>query len=305
MAARDGRGKTWKMNKDSRNKLRSAIVQCRTLLERAVADVLQGEFGIHGTGLTENAARMTHLSLEDQNYREQILIHLEHIHSFGVKPKDAVSQLVREASFTHLNRLCAYKMMEKRGLIREAVTHGLKSKGFLFYLADHPEDEKRWSGGQQEHAYRHFLEWLAVTLSAEIGVLFSPQDLANRLFPPFRVLDHVLSLINEPELEEFWIEDEAIGWVYQYFTPKELRDQARKESQAPRNSYELAFRNQFFTPRYVVEFLTDNTLGRIWYETQKGHTNLKSQCRYMVRRPTEMFLKEGQGLPKESTGDRD
>ena len=40
----------------------------------------------------------------------------------------------------------------------------------------------------------------------------------------------------------------------------------REESQAPRNSRELAVRNQFFTPRYVVQFLTDNTLGRIWYE---------------------------------------
>src|SRR5262249_60066883 len=75
-------------------------------------------------------------------------------------------------------------------------------------------------------------------------------------------------------------------------TPKELRDQARKESAAPRNSYELAFRNQFFTPRYVVEFLTDNTLGRIWYEMRKGDTRLKDQCRYMVRRPSEVFLEE-------------
>ena len=88
-------------------------------------------------------------------------------------------------------------------------------------------------------------------------------------------------------------QDETIGWVYQYFTPKELRDQARKESAAPRNSYELAFRNQFFTPRYVVEFLTDNTLGRIWYEMRKGDTKLKDQCRYMVRRPSEVFLDEG------------
>ena len=73
-------------------------------------------------------------------------------------------------------------------------------------------------------------------------------------------------------MAEIWSQDETIGWVYQYFTPKELRDQARKESAAPRNSYELAFRNQFFTPRYVVEFLTDNTLGRIWYEMRKGET---------------------------------
>ena len=92
------------------------------------------------------------------------------------------------------------------------------------------------------------------------------------------------------EWPKIWSQDETIGWVYQYFTPKELRDQARKESQAPRNSYELAFRNQFFTPRYVVEFLTDNTLGRIWYEMRKGDTTLKDQCRYMVRRPHENFL---------------
>ena len=78
--------------------------------------------------------------------------------------------------------------------------------------------------------------------------------------------------------------------MYRYFTPKELRDQAREESQAPRNSYELAFRNQFFTSRYVVEFLTDNTLGRIWYEMRKGNTVLKDHCRYMVRRPDEVFL---------------
>ena len=101
----------------------------------------------------------------------------------------------------------------------------------------------------------------------------------------------------ETELREewpkIWSQGETIGWVYQYFTPKELRDQARKESQAPRNSYELAFRNQFFTPRYVVEFLTDNTLGRIWYEMRKGDTKLTEQCRYLVRRPTEVFLASG------------
>ncbi|MBY0455994.1 MAG: hypothetical protein K2V38_01505, partial [Gemmataceae bacterium] len=154
----------------------------------------------------------------------------------------------------------------------------------------HEADERLHASGQQFAAYRHFLEWLGGTLSEEIGVLFSPHDPANRLFPPQRVLEDVLEQINDPELKGIWSEDEAIGWVYQYFTPKEQRDEARKASAAPRNSYELAFRNQFFTPRYVVEFLTDNTLGRIWYEMRKGDTALKDRCRYMVRRPDEVFL---------------
>jgi hypothetical protein len=63
-----------------------------------------------------------------------------------------------------------------------------------------------------------------------------------------------------------WGEDETIGWVYQFFNGQDERRKMREESQAPRNSRELAVRNQFFTPRYVVQFLTDNTLGRIWYE---------------------------------------
>ena len=173
----------------------------------------------------------------------------------------------------------------------------MKSQGFQFYLADHPEDKQLYDTGQQDVAYRHFLGWLGGLLSEEIGVLFSPTDPANRLYPPQRVLDDVLDLINSNDLTGIWTEDETIGWVYQYFTPKELRDQARKESAAPRNSYELAFRNQFFTPRYVVEFLTDNTLGRIWYEMRKGDTKLKDQCRYMVRRPSEIFLADGQLWP--------
>src|SRR5208337_3247782 len=58
-------------------------------------------------------------------------------------------------------------------------------------------------------------------------------------------------------------------------------------------------------PRYVVEFLTDNTLGRIWYEMRKGETKLKDQCRYLVGRPTELFLRDGEQLPKEAVGGRE
>src|SRR5690606_20912629 len=132
----------------------------------------------------------------------------------------------------------------------------------------------------------------------EISVLFSPYDPANFVFPPQRVLDQVLDLINSAELADIWTADETIGWLYQYFTPKELRDKARSESQAPRNSYELAFRNQFYTPRYVVEFLTDNTLGRTWYEMLQGDTALIEHCQYLVRRPTEIFLAQGEDAPE-------
>jgi hypothetical protein len=92
--------------------------------------------------------------------------------------------------------------------------------------------------------------------------------------------------------------------VYQYFNPPEERRAMREASSAPRNSRELAVRNQFFTPRYVVEFLTDNTLGRIWYEMRKGKTCLKEDCRYLVRRPNEIFLDPGQPPPPTESDDK-
>jgi hypothetical protein len=61
-----------------------------------------------------------------------------------------------------------------------------------------------------------------------------------------------------------------------------MRDPNQGGSQAPRNSREMAVRNQFFTPRYVVQFLTDNTLGRLWLEMHGEKTRLNTICEYFV-----------------------
>ena len=137
------------MDQAIRNKLRNVVTQCRKLLEDAVAQVLQGQFGIYASGKkdevhVEDASRMGHLGAEDSQCRSDLLDHFKHIQSLGYKPTEALAQLVREIAFTHLNRLCAYKMMEAREVwvggqkFREAVSRGLKSQGFLFYLASTP-----------------------------------------------------------------------------------------------------------------------------------------------------------------------
>src|SRR5260221_3065980 len=172
------------MDKSLRNTLRIVVTQSRKILEEAMGELLQGQFGIHASGKMEDADAMTHLSEEERQHREQLLVHLEHIQATGFRSKDAVAQLVREIAFTHLNRLCAYKMMETRRLIREAVSRGVKSNGFIFYLAEHAEDEQLWSSGKQDIAYRHFLMWLGQTLTEAIRVLVWPYDAASRLFPP-------------------------------------------------------------------------------------------------------------------------
>lgn len=119
------------MDKSLRNQLRNTVTAARKLLEGAISERLEGQFGIFPSGKVEDIAQLGHLSAEDQGYRQQLVIHLEHIRAGGLKPKDAAEQLIREVAFTHLNRLCAYKLMEARGLIRESVSRGVKSQGFF------------------------------------------------------------------------------------------------------------------------------------------------------------------------------
>ena len=106
------------MDQSIRNKLRSIVTHCRRLLEEAVSQVLQGQFGIHAVGKKDEVRvedeSSLKLSSEDQACRRDLVAHLGHIEALGYKAKDALAQLVREIAFTHLNRLCAYKMMEAR-----------------------------------------------------------------------------------------------------------------------------------------------------------------------------------------------
>ena len=171
-------------------------------------------------------------------------------------------------------------MLEARGLVQECVSRGEASSGF-----------KEFSGlapgllALSDHGYRLYLECLFDELGREIKVLFDRRDPASLLWPRRPAFGELLDILNRPELSPLWSEGETIGWVYQYFNSDEERRRMRSESQAPRNSRELAVRNQFFTPRYVVELLTDDTLGRTWYEMRRGETRLVEECRYLVRRP--------------------
>ena len=135
----------------------------------------------------------------------------------------------------------------------------------------------------EDGGYRILLEALMDEISLGLKVLFDRRDAMAPLWPRPRALDDLSETLNNPKLTDLWSEDEAIGWIYQYFNADDVK-QMRAESSMPRNSRELAVRNQFFTPRYIVEFLTDNTLGRIWYEMTQGKTRLLEQCHYCVFR---------------------
>ena len=272
------------MDEATRDRLRPRVAEAREALEHDFREQLEGTYGIRADGAVVPLERLTHLAYAGRARRQAILDTVSHAQAGG-GTRDAIARYVREAAFTALNRLAALKLMEaeNRRLIRPSVGAYRDSTGFKEFIQISPE----LCLSEPDGGYRLYVELLYDDLANELGVLFDrglPQSL---LFPSEGCLRDVLSILNDSALVGIWTEDETLGWIYQFFTPKQLRDQARKESAAPRNSYELAFRNQFFTPRYVVEFLVDNTLGRLWWEMRQGDTALVERCRYMLRPPDQ------------------
>lgn len=275
----------------TRNRLQRFVNDARRLLEQEFTRQLQNDYGLDPTsGSVSPLANLRHLDdqgLETARILRDTLAHYQASDHVGALA--GLDRIVREQAFTVLNRLAALRMAEARGLLIDSVALGPQSRGFQLYkiVAD--------TGlGETGEAYRTYLFSVFDELAQDLPALFDRYSPQGRLFPKPTVLvsgdpQHpgVLELINDPEIDVLWAQDETIGWIYQYFNSKEERKAMRDASQAPRNSRELAVRNQFFTPRYVVEFLVDNTLGRLWFDATGGQTGLRGRCDYLVVKPDE------------------
>ena len=278
------------MDKITRNAIERATQRARKLLEEDFAAQLEGTYDISRSG-TIAPEGGPHLSVRQKVYREKLVVAIEHKEAAGMKTTEAIADYIRDVAFTTLNRFAALKMLEARDLVQECISRGEQSSGYkelcglapgMLLLPD--------SAG-----YQIYIESIFDELATEVKVLFDRRDAASILWPRRATFEELLALLNVPELTGVWSEDETIGWIYQYFNSGEERRAMRDASQVPRNSRELAVRNQFFTPSYVVRFLTDNTLGRIWYEMRGGSTQLGELCEYMVRCADEVLLQSGDG----------
>jgi hypothetical protein len=274
------------MERDQRNALARAVVGARRLLEKELSEQLEGIYNILPDGKILDEAP------GDPVTRARLLELIGHYRSGGASAIEARRRAVRESAFTVLNRFAALKLAERRGIVRECVSRGVDSDGMKELAGRAPG----LLAASADGGYRLLLEAVMDEISLGLKVLFERRHPLGLLWPRSKALVGLLEILNASDLDQLWVSDEAIGWIYQYFNADDVREM-REASSAPRDSRELAVRNQFFTPRYVVEFLTDNTLGRTWYEMRRGDTLLKDRCRYLVWRPSEVFLSEGEETP--------
>ena len=271
----------------TRNRLQKLVSDCRKALSDEFRIQVQQIYGLDpSSGDVTPLDRLSDLSDRERQTAQILRDTLDHYLAGDTKDNShtvaVIDRIIREQAFTVLNRLAAILMMEARGIVRPSVSHAEQSQAFELY--------KYVAGsalGETGDAYRTFLFSVFDEFAQDLPSLFDRFAPQGRLFPRAPALLQVLELLNHHDTQLFWGEDETIGWIYQYFNSKEERKAMRDASQAPRNSRELAVRNQFFTPRYVVEFLVENTLGRLWFNATGGQTVLRDRCQYLLIKANE------------------
>src|SRR5689334_21775420 len=111
----------------TRNELQRVVGKTRALLVEEFTSQCQRIYGIQPDGSALDLAKLHHLPQEDQVRASLLRDRLDHL-AAGINGSgsrsEAVSRMVREQGFTVLNRLCALRMCEERGLVQECVRSG-------------------------------------------------------------------------------------------------------------------------------------------------------------------------------------
>lgn len=205
-------------------------------------------------------------------------------------PERGYDNVVRELTYTLLNRLVGLKAMEARRLLylvppgdttappeeTEVITpvDGQDRSRYLRDFRAAAGSRYKYEEGAEEALLRDGLASAFQQVTSEIRVLFDPDHEYSCVWPTYGALTSVLQLINEGLPAEAYLAQDFLGWVYQFFVGRPVagqreseKDRVRRETKGiPRSSYELSVLNQFYTASWLVKTLVDNTLGRLWLQ---------------------------------------
>ena len=269
----------------------------RDALEREALEQLEGLYGWLPDGSFADCARYPALALpEAQETRARLEQYVRDEAEAGLDVGKARKKLVREAAFTWLNRFVAFKMLETRRLLKTVLAPPERANAYLLWLADERDPEARslhdagdavvnaLGEGPRQTAFRRFLLWQCGELARDMSVLFDPTTLPSRLCPRPLALRALVEAINAGDLAGAWTagNEETIGWVYQAFNTEEKAAvfasfQAGKKI----TTDAIAAATGIFTPRWVVRYLVENTLGRLWVEMHPDSA-LKNMLSYLA-----------------------
>lgn len=246
------------MDKERRSRLKRVVSEARKNIEGEIKTQLRR------LGIEEHRIRslqeLPPLTKEEIDVRESILKAIEKEKVGGISDEEAYERYIRHVGFTFINRIAALRAMEVRGLIKETII----KREYYGGRSQREYEIAEKSGSEIKDLTKASLIEAFKEISSEIKVLFDLNDEYSLIFPGAKTVNDLIKLFTEDIPEEDWKEDDIIGWIYQYYN-EEARAKFKKEKRKPKAD-DIPVINQFYTPRWIVRVLVDNTLGRLWLE---------------------------------------
>jgi type II restriction/modification system DNA methylase subunit YeeA len=228
------------------------------------------------------------------------------------------AEVVDRAAYTWFNRFCALRFMDANRYNRIAAVSPAEGftqpeilqeakQGYIDADLKGCVDFKRVfdllggrlpSADPQQEAYRLLLVGVCNSLYAVMPFLFEPiADYTELLMPPDLLSEHsVLHALREAMTAEACQDVEVIGWLYQFYI-SERKDEVFEGLKKGQKieAQDIPAATQLFTPHWIVRYLVENSLGRLWMLNRPG-SKLAEQMEYYIR-PERVENRE------QSTGD--
>lgn len=180
--------------------------------------------------------------------------------------EEAREKALDELTFTLFNRLAAIKVMEAHQLFAPIVTkqaaHGGRSFGHKIWLENNPEKRN-----EELEGLRDYFKYEFNKLGDDLPLFHKNYPYA--LLPYVIELNDIVEAFNAVEQdaqveENIWQSDDILGWLYESYN--NAKKQAHKDSGDKTEYDKVSLQSQVYTPRWVVEFLVHNSLGKMYLE---------------------------------------
>lgn len=205
-------------------------------------------------------------------------------------------QLIEEVAYTWFNRIIAIRYMEVHGYLPERVNVLSSSTGKVepdimteFESMDLEVDRGQIKSlireGKTEEAYRKLFIAQCNALHNILPFLFEKINDYTELLLPDYLLDSesiINQLVKNDALTESFEEVEVIGWLYQYYNtePKD-RVFANLKKNKKIEKYDIPAATQLFTPKWIVQYMVENSLGQLWLEANPN-SPLKEKMQFYI-----------------------
>ena len=206
-------------------------------------------------------------------------------------------QVMEEVAYTWFNRFAALRFMEVNGYLPTHIRVFTDDEGRfrpqILSEAIHleldglnkPKVYQLKDSNQEEELFKYLLIVQCNALNGILPGMFQKiEDYTELLLPDYllregSVIEQMVTLIPEDDWKD---QVQIIGWLYQYYNtePKDkVFADLKKNIKISKEHIPAA--TQLFTPDWIVHYMVENSLGRLWLE---GHPNneLKSEWKYYL-----------------------